>query len=108
MAQIVHIPMSFDFRIRRLRWIEVEGRIVGSSTDGFGDLHLKAELSVSGKKMFVAVESEATPDQTWERWDRFCESDDTDVAARQLFSDFRPRFFVAVREGDSGAFPHQA
>jgi hypothetical protein len=102
MAQIVQIPMSFDFTIRKLRWIEVEGVIAGSSTDSFGDLQLKAQLSVNGKMVFINVEGEATPDPTWERWDKFCESDDTDAAARQLFSDFRPRFFVAVDQDASG------
>jgi len=101
MAHIFHVPISFDFKVRKLSWVEVQGRITDSSTDMFGDPQLKAELSVNGNTMFLNVDSEATPDKTWERWVNFVESDNHDAAARQLISDFRPLFFIALGQRGS-------
>src|SRR5215471_1205961 len=124
MAHIVQIPVSFEFRIRRVRWVEVKGRIVGANLlhslarlrngcvfpvdpgkDLSGAPTLTAEVFLDNEKIPVEVAWPYMPYERGElyaRYDQFIQSPDLDIAARRIFSDYRPEFFFAREEdGDS-------
>ena len=122
MARTIHIPMSFEFRIKPVRWVRLEGHIVGASlnvhayrelmrgTDGVdlrkafsGRPILRARALLDDEPMGIDVGWAHMPYERWEldaRVEKFVKSSDVDTTAIEIFSDYRPQFFIAFEEED--------
>jgi hypothetical protein len=97
MAQLIEIPMSFEFRSTRVRWEETVAKVMGwwKPKGGTSDpAQLIAEIASEDKKRRIAIHLSSLPAKERERCLATLRKPHSDETVKEICSELELRYFV--------------
>ena len=97
MAQILQIPVEFEFRIARTEWSAASACVIGwwKRDDGTVDTDfLRAQISHQGSTGIYKINLQDLPEEEWERCVETI-GDENDELVREICSGWQPLLFIA-------------